>query len=200
MLTANIIFSQNVSRNSIVASHVNYPPTHPDIIQVLFEYPTNYEVIGSIDVNKEVGFSKKKAKKRALNKAKKEAAKLGANAIVLLGYDRDISLLSDQMNLSAIAIFITPQSEINRVDSPNIDSRQTNTTDEELIALQKSLNNPDEFNIGDKVIFEHEKRNCAGEIVEINRKKEFVVLKFYHERSGKILKTKRKLAEIKKFE
>jgi hypothetical protein len=200
MLIASIAFSQNVSRNSIVASQVYYPPTHPDIIQVLFEYPTNFEIIGSIDVNKEVGFSKKKAKKKALNKAKKEAAKLGANAIVLLGYDRDMSFVSDQMNLSAIAIFITPQSAHNQVDSSDTGTQQTSSTTEELIALQKSLNNPDEFNIGDKVIFENEKRNCAGEIVEINRKKEFVVLKFYHERSGKILKTKRKFAEIKKFE
>ncbi len=96
--------AQDFSRHSITTGRT-YPPTRAADIEVLFELPQrSYEIIGLIDVSKDIAVSRKRAKRKALDKALKRAAKLGASAIVIEGYNKQFGLIDDKMNINVKAI------------------------------------------------------------------------------------------------
>jgi len=192
VLTA-LIVSLNICLNA-----QNYQRTNPEDIQVLYEYPNEYTVLGFIDASKEIGFSKSKAKQRALNKALKDAGKLGANAIVLQGYDKDNTAISSYMNINVIAIYVGAKQQY---------SNDNNYQKQQVVTNQygdKSYNDYEQarqihkttYQVGDRVILYDEGHRCVGEIIRINKRNTGGVISFYHKRKGRIQEVKRSFGEL----
>ncbi|MDR1199618.1 MAG: hypothetical protein LBK94_11535 [Prevotellaceae bacterium] len=59
------------------------PAINPTEVKIYLEPPFQYEVIGIVESSSDVEFSSQSAQDRAINKLKKQAAKIGANGIIL---------------------------------------------------------------------------------------------------------------------
>ncbi|EDY80394.1 hypothetical protein VDG1235_3 [Verrucomicrobiia bacterium DG1235] len=101
-------------------STTSYPSTDAALIQVLVEYPAEYETIGLIEASAPKGYLRKPkhAAELALAALKKQAASIGAHAVVLkdyssekvsdfsLGGEEDLDLLfsTEHKKVTAVAI------------------------------------------------------------------------------------------------
>ncbi len=61
------------------------PPIDPSQVQIYLDPPSDYETIGLVEASSDVEFSSQAALDRAVNELKKQAAKIGANGVLLLG-------------------------------------------------------------------------------------------------------------------
>ena len=68
--------------SSIVVGDVREPLT-PDQVQLYLQAPTNYEVIGIVDASSDAGWTEQGAVDYAVEELKKQAARLGANGVLL---------------------------------------------------------------------------------------------------------------------
>lgn len=59
------------------------PPNAPENVKFYVEAPESYEVIGIVEASSEVEFSSQAAQNRAIERLKIEAAKIGANGVLL---------------------------------------------------------------------------------------------------------------------
>ena len=59
------------------------PPTNPDDIKLYLEPPQEYETIGIVEASSDVQLSSQAATDRAIKELKKQAAKIGANGILI---------------------------------------------------------------------------------------------------------------------
>lgn len=101
------------------------PPTDPKQVKLLLQPPQNHEVVGMVESRSIGGFTDQDKQNYALEELKKQAASIGANAIVLTGsgaesatggsfikqpYGGGIFVPNQTKNktLSATAIFVTP--------------------------------------------------------------------------------------------
>ena len=58
-------------------------PISPDEVRIYLEPPERFEVIGLLEVTSNVNFSRQKAQDRAMQRLKEQAAKVGANGVLL---------------------------------------------------------------------------------------------------------------------
>lgn len=181
--------AQEYSRHA-VTNGKHHTETNPDNIIVLFEYPKSYEIIGIVDVAKDINFSKRKSKERAISKAKRKAAKLGADAIVILGFNRDNKIIGDKMNANVMAIKLSGNTTEETIIhfSENIKAKK--------IPIDLTISPPKNYNykVGEQVIFIDEHKKCKGTITKVY--KNGVELEFYHKRKSTTSKTKRNFDSI----
>jgi hypothetical protein len=61
------------------------PPIDPSQVKVYLDPPSEYETIGLVEASSDVEFSSQAAMDRAIDELRKQAAKIGANGVLLLG-------------------------------------------------------------------------------------------------------------------
>ena len=69
--------------SAIITGNVR-PAIDPNEVKIFLEPPSQYETIGIVEASSDVEFSSQKAQDRVINELKKQAAKIGANGIILL--------------------------------------------------------------------------------------------------------------------
>jgi len=69
--------------SSVVTGNVR-PAISPTEVRIYLDPPSKYETIGLVDASSEVEFSTQAAQDRAINELKAQAAKIGANGVLLL--------------------------------------------------------------------------------------------------------------------
>ena len=69
--------------SSIVTGKVR-PAISPSEVKIYLDPPSQFETIGIVEASSEVEFSSQAAQDRAINELKKQAAKIGANGVLLL--------------------------------------------------------------------------------------------------------------------
>ncbi|PIQ93566.1 MAG: hypothetical protein COY75_03130 [Nitrospirae bacterium CG_4_10_14_0_8_um_filter_41_23] len=69
--------------SSIVTGKVR-PAISPGEVKIYLDPPSQYETIGIVEASSDVGFSSQAAQDRAINELKAQAAKIGANGVLLL--------------------------------------------------------------------------------------------------------------------
>lgn len=93
MLTSCAAFFQTgcATSSSLATGKTHYPSTQADQIQILTEYPDQYETIGLLEASAPKGYLRKPkhATQLAIASLKKEAANLGAHAVVLKDYSSE---------------------------------------------------------------------------------------------------------------
>ena len=60
------------------------PAISPSEVKIYLDPPSQFETIGIVEASSEVEFSSQAAQDRAINELKKQAAKIGANGVLLL--------------------------------------------------------------------------------------------------------------------
>ncbi len=77
--------------SSLSTSATNYASTDADQIQVLVEFPAEYETIGLLEASAPKGYLRKPkhATELAIKALKKQAASIGAHAVVLKDYSSE---------------------------------------------------------------------------------------------------------------
>lgn len=94
--------------SGLSTSETSYESTDPADIQVLTEYPDNYQSIGLVEASAPKGYLRKPkhATNLAIAALKKQAASLGAHAVVLTDYSSskvpDLSLGGDGEELGVL--------------------------------------------------------------------------------------------------
>ena len=68
--------------SSIVTGKVR-PAINPNEVKLYLESPTKYETIGIVEASSEVEFSSQSAQDRAIQELKAQAAKIGANGVLI---------------------------------------------------------------------------------------------------------------------
>jgi hypothetical protein len=68
--------------SSIVTGKVR-PAINPSDVKLYLEAPSQYETIGIVEASSEVEFSSQAAQDRAVEELKKQAAKIGANGVLI---------------------------------------------------------------------------------------------------------------------
>jgi hypothetical protein len=58
-------------------------PIHPDSVKLYLDPPTTFETIGIVEASRGEGFKKQATQNIVIKKIKKQAAKLGANGILI---------------------------------------------------------------------------------------------------------------------
>ena len=59
------------------------PPIDPNEVRIYLDPPSEYETIGLVEASSDVELSSQAALDRAINELKKQAAKIGANGVLL---------------------------------------------------------------------------------------------------------------------
>ena len=83
--------------STVIRTGQAYAPISPDQVQVFFEPPYDYQVLGLVDAHSDIVFSSHKAEKRAIKRLVEEAAALGANG-VLITFEADYATQSLDIN------------------------------------------------------------------------------------------------------
>ena len=60
------------------------PTISPSEVKIYLEPPSQYETVGIVEASSDVEFSSQAAQDRAINELKAQAAKIGANGVILL--------------------------------------------------------------------------------------------------------------------
>jgi hypothetical protein len=66
-------------------------PLLPEQVTIYLEPPTDFEVIGLVDASSEAGWSEQESLNYAIEELKKQAAKLGANGVLLVSSGEKIT-------------------------------------------------------------------------------------------------------------
>ena len=83
-----ILFSLiNCATGSHIVTGERRPPIDPAHVRLFLDPPPRYETIGLVEAASDVDLSSQKAQDRALNELKKQAAKIGANGVILQNVD-----------------------------------------------------------------------------------------------------------------
>lgn len=117
---AGLISTGCTTSSALPTGTHSYAPTSPETIQILTQFPENYESIGLLEASAPKGYLRKPqhATNLAIAALKKQAASLGAEAVVLkdytssrvpdfsLGGDDDLGLLfnTEHKQVTAVAI------------------------------------------------------------------------------------------------
>ena len=122
----------NCTTSSIVITGDVRPPITSAEVKIFLDAPQEYETIALIEASVDVGFSKQKAQDRVIEKLKTEAAKLGANGVILknmgtksggnVGFSADgiyFGSGNDTKIVQAIAIFF-----ISKLEKPELEDSE----------------------------------------------------------------------------
>lgn len=90
---------------SHVLTGVAHPQTTPDSIKIYSEMPTKAEIIGIVSAMSNASFTWQQAKDQAIEELKKQAAKIGANGILLTDSKDDYY---SGAQVTGKAIFVSP--------------------------------------------------------------------------------------------
>ena len=77
-----LILAGCATGSAIVVGQVR-EPIDPDTVQLYFEAPENYEVIGIVKASSDAGWTEQDSVNYAVEELKNQAAKLGANGVFL---------------------------------------------------------------------------------------------------------------------
>ncbi len=88
IILSTFILSGCTTGSTIVTGNIR-PEILPTEVQIFTEAPADYEVIGMIDAATEVAFSSQTAQDRTIKKLKDQAAKLGANGVLIIETELD---------------------------------------------------------------------------------------------------------------
>ncbi len=69
--------------STVVRTGQMYAPIPADQVQVYFQPPAEYQVLGLVDAHSDIVFSSRKAQKRAIKRIVEEAAAIGANGVLI---------------------------------------------------------------------------------------------------------------------
>lgn len=75
----------------------------PDEVTIYSELPKNYEIIGIVSASSDLGWTQQGSLNYAIQELKKQAAKIGANGIVIENMKKTIF---DEQNVSGKAIYV----------------------------------------------------------------------------------------------
>ena len=64
---------------------------NPDDVQIYLEPPSQFELIGLVEASCEVGSTRQKAQDMVMDELKKQAAKIGANGVILINTESSSS-------------------------------------------------------------------------------------------------------------
>jgi hypothetical protein len=84
VLSATLVLAACASGSSVVIGTVR-PPTDPESVKLYIEPPAEYEVIGLVDASSDSGWTRQGDMDLAVEEIKKQAAKLGANGVLVAG-------------------------------------------------------------------------------------------------------------------
>lgn len=110
----SLIISSCASGTALVTG-TQHPETSPESVVIYTEPPVNYEVIGIVTVSSDSGWTDQGRLDYALTELKKQAAKIGANGILLEDvtqtttggvYSYGMYVPSTSQNLSGKAIYV----------------------------------------------------------------------------------------------
>lgn len=82
LFTALLVLAGCASGSAIITGTIR-PAISPAEVKIYLEPPQKYETIGIVEASSEVEFSAQAAQDRAVNELKNQAAKIGANGILL---------------------------------------------------------------------------------------------------------------------
>lgn len=68
---------------SAIVTGVKRPPLIPDQVQLYLEPPSSYDIIGLVNASSDAGWTEQGSQDYAVQELKKQAAKLGANGVLL---------------------------------------------------------------------------------------------------------------------
>ncbi len=69
--------------STVVRTGELYAPISTEQVQVYFQPPGDYRVLGLVDAHSDIVFSSRKAKQRAIKRLIEEAAAIGANGVLI---------------------------------------------------------------------------------------------------------------------
>lgn len=77
------LFLLSCASGSVLVTGIQREATNPDNVIIYSEAPTNYEVIGIVTASSDMGWTEQGDLDYAIEELKKQAAKVGANGIIL---------------------------------------------------------------------------------------------------------------------
>ncbi|MDR0321715.1 MAG: hypothetical protein LBI28_09445 [Treponema sp.] len=84
VIAVAVILVVGCSTGSTIVTGTVRPAIDPAEVKIYLEPPSQYEIIGMVETSSEVGFSTQAAQDRVIEELKKQAAKIGANGVLLL--------------------------------------------------------------------------------------------------------------------
>jgi len=75
--------------SSIIITGNIRPAIDPSEVMLFLDYPSKYETIGMVEASSDIEISSQAAMDRVINELKKQAAKIGANGLILLNTGTD---------------------------------------------------------------------------------------------------------------
>ena len=78
-----VLFLTACASGSAIVIGTKRPPTDPIQVKLYLEAPSNYEVIGIVNASSDAGWTEQGSQDYAVQELKNQAAKLGANGVLL---------------------------------------------------------------------------------------------------------------------
>lgn len=82
-------------------------PIAPEQVKIYLEPPAEFEVIGLVNASSDAGFTEQKSLDYAIKELKKQAAKLGANGVLIVSSGEKTSTIVSGTGAGAYAIPVT---------------------------------------------------------------------------------------------
>ena len=93
-LTVLTLILVGCASGSAIVTGLRLPPTDPEQVQILLEQPAiEFKIVGLVEARSDVEFTRQGASDRAIKELKKQAAKIGATAVVLTGTGEKSSIV-----------------------------------------------------------------------------------------------------------
>jgi hypothetical protein len=83
ILCLTVLFLAGCASGSAIVTGTKRPPIDPSQVKLYLQPPSNFEVIGIVDASSDSGWTEQGSQDYAVQELKKQAAKLGANGVLL---------------------------------------------------------------------------------------------------------------------
>jgi len=84
ILSVLAVFLFSCATGSVIITGTRRPAIDPSEVRILLNPPSEYETIGIVEASSDVEFSRQSAQDRVMEELKKQAAKIGANGVLLI--------------------------------------------------------------------------------------------------------------------
>ena len=78
-----VLFVAGCASGSTIVTGAKRPPIDPNQVKLYLQPPSNYEVIGIVNASSDAGWTEQGSQDYAVQELKNQAAKLGANGVLL---------------------------------------------------------------------------------------------------------------------